>query len=212
MIGLNVTLDLPAGTCRVPNIVLAIAKDLRLPAGAELLPGRCQQPRPDEVTERIPLLGRTVGDALTLMAKVDPRYRVVESEGILVVRPLAAWSNEKHFLHMTLERFELKDGNIGGALDALLAPLKGSSGNGALLMSGVGSITLSLGPISMVDALDAIVRQHGQASWQVRYCVDEVAPDVGIVNLSTYDDRGIGTSFVPLRNGPDGKPMPCPQF
>ena len=61
VIGLNVTLDLPAGTCRVPNIVLAIAKDLRLPAGAELLPGRCQQPRPDEVTERIPLLGRTVG-------------------------------------------------------------------------------------------------------------------------------------------------------
>ena len=213
IIGRNIIVNLPLGPCDVPNLVLFVAKDVGAPAGGEFLPvcGYGYKDRPP-ITERIPLLAMRVGEAIELLTKVDPRYHIMESDGVMVVRPLQAWINHKHFLNRTIDKLEMTDENIGGALEEVLAPFwnRGRSRTLATLMSGFGKLTLSVGPVSAVEALDAIVRTHGAARWEIRYCdaVPEVAADLARVFLYTYDDRGIGAPVAPLRQV-NGKPVKC---
>ena len=209
IVDLNITLDLPVNPCAVPRIVLALARALGVPAGAETLPGRCTLDSPASIVERVPLMTMRLKDALDLLVKTDPRYRWMESDGVIVVRPSSAWTNDKHFLNTLIDRYELKDDNIGAALDAILARFKPPGHAGAEIMAGVGSLTLSLGPISVLEALDAVVRMHGAAHWSVVYCLPEVAPDVAMLNLMTYDKRGIGTSVARSRLDAEGKPIMC---
>lgn len=214
VIGLSVTLDLPVRRCTVPSLTLALAKHLRVPAGAEQLPGPCDWGAPIAITDRIPLIGLTFAEALELLIKADSRYYAIETNGVVVVRPLEAWGNQKHFLNTTVERLELKDDNIGAAFGLALAPLRGNTGLSAQLMStDPTKLTLSLGPVSIVEALDATVRAHGSARWLVSYCLPEYAADVANASVMTFDDRGIGAPvYHPRRQGPDGKPIQCPAF
>jgi hypothetical protein len=207
----NVTLNLPLGPCDAPNLLIFLAKDVAAPAGAEQLPGSCgyDVERPP-ITDRIPLVGKRFGEALELLARYDPRYHVIEADGIVVMRPMEAWINDKHFLHATIDKLELTDENIGGALDAVLAPFGSrSSPDRAQSMSGVGKLTLSIGPITVVEALDAIVRTHGSMRWVVSYCLPEVAPDVAMLFFHTYDDRGLGAPVSSPRRRVNGKPVSC---
>jgi hypothetical protein len=210
VIDLNITLDLPVNPCAVPRIVLTVARALHVPAGAETLPGRCTLDSPALIVERLPLVSMRLKDALDLLVKTDPRYSWMESDGVIIVRPLSAWTNDQHFLNTVIDRYELKDDNIGAALDAILARFKPPGHAGAEIMAGVGRLTVSLGPISVLEALDAVVRAHGAAHWSVVYCLPEVAPDVAMVNLMTYDKRGIGTSVARNRLDAEGKPIMCP--
>ena len=185
----------PLGSCTVARVAALIAKSVAIPAGAERLPGPCT---PDALewaaTDVVHLQGMTVADAMNAVVKLDPRYYWTESDGVVVVRPLAAWANPKHFLHDTLEALELDKVNIGAALDAVLRPLRGERPEGAgLLMRDVGELSISVGPITMTEALDAIVRAHGRARWEVTYCRPEAMIDYAIVWIYTFDDRGIGT-------------------
>jgi hypothetical protein len=208
VVGLNITLNLPVGLCTVPSLLFAMAKDLDVPAGGEMLPGRCALETPANTSERISLLGMRFGDALDLLTQKDPRYRVVESNGVVVIRPLKEWSNEKHFLHITIDRLEFIDENIGGALDALLTPLRGPGPAGARLLNPWGKLSLSLGPISVVEGLDAIVRAHGAMRWVVSYCAPDGLADVAMVYLMTYDDHGVGAPPARQRIV-DGRPLTC---
>jgi hypothetical protein len=205
VIDINLTLNLPVGPCHVPNLVLALAKHLGVPAGAEMLPGPCVSKAPPAITERIPLIALRFEEALDLMVKADPRYYWVDADGVIVVRPLNAWTNEKHFLNVTLERFDLEKAHIGAALHAALAPLR-MDGRSGTDVGDPAQLTLSLGPISVGQALDAIARAHGKLWWSIEYCVPELAADVARVSLRTYEDRGIGTYAAGPRLGPDGKP------
>ena len=60
----------------------------------------------------------TVGDALKKLSALDPRYRWIESDGVIVVRPIAAWSDPKNVLNYQTESFVLKDATLGDALNA----------------------------------------------------------------------------------------------
>jgi hypothetical protein len=210
-IGRNLTLNLPLGPCDAPNLVIFLAKDIGAPAGAEQLPGSCgyDVERPP-ITDRIPLIGKRFGEALELLVRYDPRYHVIEADGIVVIRPMEAWINDRHFLHTTIDKLELTDENIGGALDAVLAPFWSRSIPArAQSMSGVGKLTLSLGPITVVEALDAIVRAHGSMRWVVSYCLPEAAADVAMVYFHTYDDHGLGAPVSADRRRVNGMPVTC---
>jgi hypothetical protein len=209
IIDLNITLDLPVNPCAVPRIVLTVARALRVPAGAEALPVRCTLDSPASIVERVPLISMHLKDALDVLVKADPRYLWMESDGVIIVRPSSAWANDKHFLNTVIDRYELADDNIGAALDAILARFRPPGHAGAEIMAGVGRLTLSLGPISVLEALDAVVRAHGAAHWSVVYCLPEVAPDVAMLNLMTYEKRGIGTSVAKNRLDAEGRPIMC---
>ena len=59
------------------------------------------------------------------------------------------------------------------------------------------------------DALDAIVRAHGAARWQISYCLPEMSADVANAYLQTYEDQGIGGPVAPQRRGADGTVIRC---
>jgi hypothetical protein len=128
------------------------------------------------------------------LVKLDPRYYWTESDGVIVVRPLAAWADPKHFLHGVLDRLTLDKADIGQALHAALAPLRPFS-HPPTILDGVGEITIDVGPISIIEALDAVVRTHGRARWEVSYCRSEAVLLYARIFIYTFDfvdQRGIG--------------------
>ncbi len=184
----NITLKLPVGNCTAPQLAAHIARQLDVPSGVEQLPGPCAYP--DQPTkEEIPLIGMQLQDVLDLLIKADPRYYWVFSDGVVVVRPLDAWNKKDHFLHDTLPSLELKEQNIGAAMDQILARPGQIVGSRELIMSNDPTlVTLSLGPVSRIEALDAVVRAHGHVRWEVSYCVPEYESDVATVFLYVYDE------------------------
>ena len=200
------TLKLPVESCTIPDLTAFIARHLAAPVGVEYLPGPCVR-RNGPVTDEIALIGRPFQEALDLLVKADSRYHWVDADGVAVLRPLDAWNKEDHFLHETVQRVELNEQNIGAALDAIL-PTAIGNGHGEQIASGWDASKLILSaPISRIEALDAVVRAHGRLRWEVKYCLPEIAGDVAMVHLFTFDDRGLGGRGGASPRGPDGKPI-----
>jgi hypothetical protein len=214
IVGTNITLKLPPGPCSVPALAWALAKAVNAPVGIETLPGECGVfgggPPPPSATEQVPLLGLTLASALDLIAKADRRYYWTESNGVIVMRPVVAWGNKDHFLHTTLPGLELKDASLGVALDAVLKETWGPrpSRFETIAPGDPSLLNLSTGAVSMVQALDAIVRAHGSMSWQVTYCIPEVAPDVARLHFVPHDlASGVGAPVARPPTGLDGRPF-----
>ena len=183
----NFTLRLPVGSCTVPQLAAWIASHLDIPSGIELLPGQCTPPD-HPMADEIPLISMPFQDVLDLLIKADSRYYWVYSEGVVVVRPLDAWKKRDHFLRDTLQ-LELKEQNIGAAMDQIFARPGRVVGSGELHMSNDATlVTLSLGPVSRIEALDAVVRAHGRARWEVGYCLPEIESDVATAWVYVYDE------------------------
>jgi hypothetical protein len=193
---------LPAHECTVPSAVLGLARRYRFIAGAEYLMVDCQKrwneaPRDGDT---INLQGLSIGDALQKLAAIDPRYRWVERDGLVVVRPLEAWADPKNTLNFTAESFVLDDVNVGGALDAVVAALTGESRRSPTLdqsaqrtEQGARRFSVKTGATSVGEALNAIVRAHGDAWWQ--FGGPPGQPDLPpFVWIYTFDGTGLGVS------------------
>ena len=211
IIDLPVTLRLPVDNCTVPGVAMFIARKLRIPAGIENLPGCTFSEKPPN-GDSIPLRAMTVADAMNTLVGADARYYWTESDGVIVVRPLAAWTDARHFLHVTTNPLHLDKANIGEALSAAVAALltRPDRGQSALIASGVEEITLDTGPLSVVEALNAIVRANGNSYWRVEYCRGERLPQFATIWINTFDDRGLGTPLGSWTRDASGKAVdPC---
>ena len=212
IISVPIDIRLPIGSCVVPSALGSMAFALRFPVGIEFLPGECTpSPRQDaDAVEVITLQTMTVAEAMNLLVKLDPRYYWTESDGVVVVRPLDAWSDGDHFLHRTFAGLHLDKANIGEALDRALVPLREYRDFSRQLMTGVGEITVDTGAISVADALDAIVRAEGGSFWEVKYCRPERSLATATVGIYTFDRRGLGARFQPFARDKDGTLIdPC---
>lgn len=203
----DLTLKLPVGSCTAPQLAALVARRLDVPSGVEQLPGPCTSPN-QPMTEEIPLIGMPLQDVLGLLIKADPRYYWVYSDGVVVVRPLEAWNKKDHFLQDMLQSLELKEQNIGAAMDQIFARPGSVAGSRELIMSNDSTlVTLSLGPVSRIEALDAVVRAHGRLRWEVKYCLPEYESDVTNAFLFVYDEgattprSGLGVSGPFAREG-----------
>jgi hypothetical protein len=95
---------------------------MHVPSGIESIPG-CQHmpvpPRPAlPPPPDIDLFGMTPGDAIERLMQIDPRFRVLNEDGVFVVRPAAAWDDRRHFMHQPLDVLRFRDNNYIGALNA----------------------------------------------------------------------------------------------
>jgi DNA-binding NarL/FixJ family response regulator len=193
---------LPAHECTVPSVVLGLAKRYRFVAGAEYLLVDCQRrwmatPRDAEV---INLQGLSVGAALQKLTEIDPRYRWIERDGVIVVRPLEAWADPKNMLNFAAESFVLDDVNVGSALEAVVSALTGESRSSPTLHQSsqhseqaARLFSVKTGPTSVGEALSAIVRAHGDAWWQ--FGGPPGRPDLPpVVSIYTFDGTGLGVS------------------
>lgn len=196
----NVTVRLPYLPCQIPNVVARIAQVLKVPAGAEGVPEQCPDslhpPPPASGTQS--LRGMTGRDALNALVQLDSRYSWVESDGVIVVRPVEAWNKRDHFLHRSASSFAFTNQNIYGALTALkgaldsrqIPTIDGPEPTPTPLAAR--RFSVSLGATSAYEALNAIVRAHGELAWIVGYCQSEVSYENSILTLMTFDGRGTG--------------------
>jgi hypothetical protein len=99
-------------------------KAAQIPTGIETLPDDCPWRSTASAPERdkVYLTGKRVGEALNEMVAVDPRYAWIESDGVIVTRPVAAWANRQHFLHRTIRSFTVVQQHAGVAFQEWRQP------------------------------------------------------------------------------------------
>src|SRR5262245_24666554 len=103
----------PLGPCEVPAVVMWIARSTQISGGVERLPEDCLPLRRSAASgtfrEKVYLTGKPVGEALSDLTTVDPRYAWHELDGVVVLRPVTAWVNPRHFLHQTIRPFAVTE-------------------------------------------------------------------------------------------------------
>jgi hypothetical protein len=207
--------------CGVPGIARRIAESAGIPAGIESVPA-CYLldplPPPPWQAETITFLGMTVADALDRLVALDGRYRWVESDGVIVLRPLEAWQDAHHFMNEVISGFGFADQNVTWA-----AVMLGEAMHGrpivpptieTPLSTPQGNEHFSVSPrtTSILEAATAVVRAHGSLSWTLSYCKPERRPEYAWFMLGTFDHSGSGAGpkLVPDQNGKLHSACPSP--
>ena len=193
---------LPAHECTVPSALVGLVRRYEFLAGVEYPMVDCQK-RGSETRrdgDTINLQGLSIGEALKKLTEIDPRYRLVERDGMVVLRPLDAWTDPTNVLNFTTESFVLEDVNVGGALAAVVAALQGYQGPSDHLHAsaqrteqGARRFSVKTGATSVGEALTAIIRAHGAAWWQFGGppATADLTP---VVSIHTFDGTGLGVS------------------
>jgi hypothetical protein len=195
----NLVVHVPEAPCGVPMIAMRISELTAIPAGIEFIPScsKTEPLRPRNV-EEISFLGLTAEEALDRLMSMDPRYRWLETDGVIVVRPLEAWQDERHFMNATVSQFGFNDLNIAGALEMILAELRGVPMKVPIvevpMRTEQGNLHFSVRPrtTSILEAANAVVRAHGSLRWTLSYCKPERRVDYALFMLGTFDHSGLG--------------------
>jgi hypothetical protein len=183
--------------CTVPSMTEYLARRFEQAAGVEFMLSDCAKLGGGGRRaggETVDLYGLTLQDALTKLLALDPRYRMVESDGVIVVRPVQAWADPKNVLNFGSGSFALEDATLGIALDALLSAMTGEPASpddryAIPTEDGARRFNVKTGAISAVGALEAIVRAHGRSTWTVRHS------DIGrMISFHTFDGSSVGSS------------------
>jgi hypothetical protein len=164
--------------------------------GVERLPGRCA---PSELAnvDTINLQGMTVEAALNKVVEIDPRFAWHERNGVIVMRPVSAWTAADNPLNLEMPAFSVRERNIRGAVDLFLAAFHGKppstrpdyEGDKSELMRRKFSATTRKG--TALDALDDMIRAHGAVGWMVSYTRRPASADWWYVSLYTFEGIGI---------------------
>jgi hypothetical protein len=202
LIDSDYSLRLPVHECTVPGTVAGLARRFHFRAGVEYLPVDCQPYHQNAARskESVNLRGLTIREALGKLSALDPRYRWIESDGVLVIRPVTAWADRTNMLNFVTPSFVLDDVNLGGALDVVVSAITGTARSGGALLSNQTeqasrTFSVNAAATSAGEALDAIVRAHGQAWWEVRHGhvpQNEMGPRI---TFYTFDESGIGAAI-----------------
>lgn len=209
----NLTTPVPLFICGVPGMVMRIAESAKIPAGIESIPD-CQRldppPPPRDRAEIITFLGMTVADALDRLMMLDPRYLWVESEGVIVVRPIEAWNDHDHFLNATISNYGFTDQNVTGASITISNAIRNLPAvppsietPGATPQTNL-HFSVAKRTTSILEAMNDVVRAHGSLYWTIGYCQPLRRVEYASFMLYTFDHGGFGRLPDPVR-GKDGK-------
>lgn len=201
--------------CLVPGAARRIALAIGEPAGIEYIPGSCDVARPGPPRESMSLMGLPAREALDRLVQLDPRYRWIETDGVIVVRPIAAWDDPKHFLHRTASSFTVDDQPLGGAVNAVLDALGWEHSDltappfGGRTPDAIRHFSVGLGATSIIEALNAVARTHSAFLWSVAYCRPEAREEYADILLMTFDGSGSGGHHPFLRDAAGKYHDPC---
>ena len=208
-------LRLPPGPCAIAGMAGRIAQAVGMPVGVEYPPVACAGERTpaSNDSEQLELYGLTAREALDRLVALDPRFRWIESDGVVVMRPSQAWDDPRHFLHRSIPEFNLAAKGIGNASRAVQTVLSGTDRPSAVEIfrtpQGNHEFSIHLGATSLLEALNAIARDHGSLRWDILYCSTEPRPEYATVSFYTYDGSGIGSRSVFLRDASGRTYDPC---
>lgn len=136
------------------------------------------------------LHARTAREAFDEVVTINPSFRWAQIDGVVVVRPVAAWDDPADVLNQRAAAFQVINVDLHEALvralDATTPPLRYPRATRAVrtrLFDPPMSVDFSGG--TLLRALNAVVRGKGDAVWRVAYMHDEAA--VLVAGLSTLD-------------------------
>jgi hypothetical protein len=175
-----------------------VARQARTPLGFESAPGCWFGPRSVvPVGTGQVLQARTAREAFDEVAAFTEAFSWREINGVVVVRPVSAWSDADSFLSLRADAFQLLNVSVDEALyralDAATPRLRFA--RPARLSSSPFDVPMSVdfSGGSLLGALTAIVRAKGDAEWQVGYT--NAGPAILVSSLSRLDSPA--TAFVP---------------
>ncbi len=191
----------PVSECTVATTMVGLASRYEIVAVIEYPRTECARigGERNNGEELRNLRGLTVGQAIEQLVAMDPRYRVVQRDGVVVMRPVAAWADATNVLNFTAGSFALEDTTLGGALDAMVSAITGNPRRdldqlGTRTEQGARKFSVKTGAASAGAALEAIVRAHGAAYWIVRESQPDREGQPGRnIFFHTFDGTGLGT-------------------
>src|SRR5688572_6876280 len=107
IINLSVPVRTTVSDCTVPSAVARLARHFHVVVGVEYLKSECARIGGERRSdgELIDLKGLTIEDAFAKLLAMDPRYQMIEREGVFVLRPVQAWADPKNMLNFTSGSF-----------------------------------------------------------------------------------------------------------
>jgi hypothetical protein len=140
-----------------PSSVRDLANATRVPMGIEFLgPGR------HPISGRIPATGRTLREVLDAMIAVNPQYEWREMDGVIVIRPVAAWNDAANLLFKIVAPVRMIDTTLQNAVERVA--LEVGAPRGVSDISGK-TLSLDLPQGTVLDLANAILRVYGELTW-----------------------------------------------
>jgi hypothetical protein len=188
---------------RLRFLLALIARSARVSIGFEEVAGT---PRPfdgnlEKIPEsaRTPLIGLTAGAALDALVAADRRYSWREQDGVLVIRPLEAWTQTDHFLDRSVAALTVK-GEIGDAARSIYALLGiptifaegGVLGDPPPDAALEKPLDIAISRARLMGALNGIVRVHGSAGWMVHYARAPATIQNSCLRFISFEGRFTG--------------------
>lgn len=181
-------------------LVVMIARSAQVPIGFEEVAG---EPTPFDgdlskvpIGQRTSLVGLTVGQALDHLVAVDPRYSWREEDGLLQIRPAAAWADADHYLRRPAGPIELARRPAIDFVKRLYerSGLDVISAGGGVIGDPPSSgydldrpVSLTLESASILETLNAVVKAHGKLGWLVHYAHGPATIRNSCIRLITFD-------------------------
>jgi hypothetical protein len=200
----GLVLTLPVSTCVVPMTTeFIVKKAVRMPAGIEALPEPCRtapSATPVALRARIEFNGLTGRQALDRLISLDPRYYWLESNGVIVVRPISAGNDPKHFLHESIVASHQDVANYTEALQIMESVLRPTPPRHAfdypvLVPADRQPFAFDI-KASLYESLNNLVRSHGALLWRVTHCSREMRRETASIALDTFEETGLATAAV----------------
>jgi hypothetical protein len=115
------------------------------------------------------LAGKTLGEALALLVTTDPRYSWREVGGVIVIRPLKAWTDTGNPLNARVDSVRWNNVTLGTATNRMLALIYGYPVVPDEPIEGARSFSVAVASGSVLDVLVVSARAHGSVMWSTPY-------------------------------------------
>jgi hypothetical protein len=176
------------------SAIWSLSKVMRTPFGMEVAPVA-----PPAPSQPVNAMGRGLRDVLDMLVERDPRYQWRVIDGVIVIRPVAAWNDAADPLFALVPDVELSDVTMTEAVQAVLAALGGDSR--AIIIDDSKRVSLSVLHGTALDLLNALVRSHGELMWTFEPAEPQQVKATGLTHQLTLYGSSVGRGFL-VRTGP----------
>ena len=139
---------------------------MHTPTGIEAVDAEPEPSRPANVPPELPpsvtLSGKTLAQAVAGLTALDPRYQWREMGGVIVFRPVTAWSSSRSPFRRPIDAIRLRDTSLQSGMQTLATGLGVTQ---RIQFDDNHRFSIDAPAGSLLDMLNAIVRAHGHSSW-----------------------------------------------
>ena len=176
--------ELVADNCAMFELFDQIARTANVPLGFEGVPG-CGFGRRTSVPSgfgRV-LDASTPREAFDEVVALNRNFQWQEIDGVVVVRPTAAWDDPENLLNVPAHAFQLMnvaaDDALYRVLDAATPRVRYVQTRGRVHGPLEAPVSVDFSGGTLLRALNAVIRAKGDAEWRVGYASSEAAILIG---------------------------------